>query len=525
MFGLLGDDTVALGAELTRLGIGFVAARHETHAVTMAEGYARVCGRVGVVINSRGPGFLNSLNALAAAANSRAPLLFLAGEAPTTVKATRQSDWKYVDQAAICELVGVRPLSPTRSGDVVPQLRSALAAAVHGAVAYLLASDLVDAQVGELPPADASPPTDPSPPLDQDIVTNVADVLQESWAASRPIIMAGRGALLSGAELHLRRLAELTGALLCTTMQARAMFRDDPYCVGVCGTASTPAASELIVGSDLMLTFGASLNKDTTLRGDLIQRSRVIQVDQDPAALGQFVEPAIAIEGDAAAVARALVAELESRDHQATGRRTDAVRATIASWVGKPLHPERSLPGLVDPRRALREIDRMLPEQRVVVIDGGHFMYWAFECLRVTRERGFLHPNSNWYSIGLGMGAAIGAAVAAPDHTTVLAIGDSGLMMSLGDLETAVRLSLPLLVVVCNDGAWGSEALILQTRNVSDTVARMSPPNLAGLADVMGAQSRMVDSVDSVLKLASEVNRVGRGPLLVDCRVNTAVPD
>lgn len=527
VFGLLGDETVMLGAEVSRLGIAFHRARHEGQAVTMAYGYAQASGRVGVAINSRGPGFTNSLTAMAAAAKARSHVLLIIGDYPTALEGSAEkarADWKYIDQAALCSLAGVRQIRPASAGSAAVATRAALGFAdKSGAVALTVPADLMteQAEPSNVWPTDPVPTGVPDIPRDE--IHLVADLLETGWAASRPVILAGKGALNSNAGPILRRLGELTGSLMATTMQARSLFAGDPFAIGVCGASSTSLAAELISRADCLLVFGATLNNDTTYKRTLFPRARVVHVDCDPDALGVFVQPDVAIVGDAAEVAAELVAELGRRGHETVGYRTLEVKTRIGEDDPNAGIRDESSAGRVDPRTLMIELDRLLPKRRTLAFDAGHFMYWSFAYLHVDRPGDFIQPNSNWYSIGLGLGAAIGAAVARPDQTTVLNIGDAGLMMSLGDLDTAIRHRLPILVIVSNDESWGSEVRILQTQGLVDDVARVSCPPFAALAQAMGAEAETIASLPDLRAVQDRLQRVGRGPLVLDCRIKSDV--
>jgi len=308
-------------------------------------------------------------------------------------------------------------------------------------------------------------------------------------------------------------------------MQARSLFAGDPYCIGVCGESSTPLASELIADSDCLLVFGAALNDYTTYKRTLFRNARVIQIDDDADSLGVFVEPDLAVVGNAFTTALALVTELERRTHSAIGYRTPEIHERILADDVAATVRDQSLPGLIDPRMLMIELNRLLPRERIVALDGGNFMGRSLVFLDVEDPDDFVQLNSNWPSIGLGMGTAIGAAIARPDRTTVLSTGDAGLMMALGDLETAIRHRLPILIVVSNDQAWGSEVVFLKSQGLPVDVAQVPTSSFAAIATSMGGAGRMITALDDVRALEGEVDRVGRGPLVLDCRINVDVPE
>jgi thiamine pyrophosphate-dependent acetolactate synthase large subunit-like protein len=358
-----------------------------------------------------------------------------------------------------------------------------------------------------------------TPPEDE--ISLVADLLAESWASRHPVILAGDGAVAAGALDELRRLGELTGSLMATTLMANSFFRGDDYNIGIVGTMSTPLGSELVSQADLILAFGASLNPYTTYRGDLLRRARVVQFDCSPQASGRYHAAEISVVGDARLAAAALVRELERRGHHAEGYRTPEVAGQIKNFRLDATVTDRGNSGRLDPRMVMIELDRILPAERTLVIDAGHHFEFAVTHIAVPDPHGFILPNE-YFSIGCGLATALGAAVARPDRLTVLDIGDGGLMMNLGDLDTAVRYGLPLVIVVLDDGGFGSEIHYLQVNGLPDATARYKNPSFAAVARGLGAKGISIESLDQMDQVRAAIQNL-TGPLVIDCKVTTDV--
>jgi thiamine pyrophosphate-dependent acetolactate synthase large subunit-like protein len=154
-------------------------------------------------------------------------------------------------------------------------------------------------------------------------------------------------------------------------------------------------------------------------------------------------------------------------------------------------------------------------------MDGGHFFGFPTQDIPVSEPSRYIFT-MDFGSIGLGLGAAVGAAVAHPDRVTVTAIGDGGLMMSLGELDTAVRYELPILIIVYNDAAYGAELHFLRMSGIDDREARFEVPALDRIARAMGAQGHAIRSIDDLTALAPELADI-KGPMLLDCRVTDRV--
>src|SRR4051794_3757761 len=258
VFGLMGSGTRAVTTAIVAAGGRFVSARHETGALCMADGYARVSGRLGVASVHQGPGLTNAITGLTEAAKSRTPLVLLAADTPA---AQLRSNFR-IDQDALVESVGAvseRVHSPaTAVADATRAVRTALVE--RRAVVLNLP---LDVQAAEVEPSE--PPAWPDlPPVRPASVQAVADLLAR---AERPALIGGRGAVLSGAGPALRRLAELSGAILATSAVANGLFAQDPFAVGISGGFATPTAQRLLAEADVIVAFGASLNAWTTRHG------------------------------------------------------------------------------------------------------------------------------------------------------------------------------------------------------------------------------------------------------------------
>ena len=533
IFGLLGDDTGPLVVATTERGIRYVFVRHENQAVAMADGYSRVTGRVGVATVTGGPGFSNAITAINTAhrGGSRVCVLIGTGSVAedelerTRIRTTPPANWlKYFPQSAMLGLLGISMVKPGNAASAGRETRFALDRARKGTVVLMLARDVLQ-ETASREGAVSATATEAIATVrqpDPEQIATVADLLQEAWAVNRPLILAGRGAVASGAASALRRLGELTGALLATTLHANASFHGDPYNLGICGTYSNPVASELIPQADCVLVFGAGLNSLTTYMNTLFPKAMIIQVDTDEAAFGRFVDVELGVQADTRVSAEMLVAELERRGHCVEGFRTAAVRDAIAGYRASDGIKDKSTSQLVDPRTLMIELDRALPPQRILCVDGGQQARVAIRYIRVERPENFVQA-SDAGAIGLGIGTAIGAAVGRPGELVVAAIGDASMMMSLGDLETAVRLRLPILVVVSNDEALGSEVNFLIEHGLDSEIAKTPSPSFAAIASAMGARAETVCSPGDLVVVERWLRERSSVPLVLDCRVNPEI--
>jgi thiamine pyrophosphate-dependent acetolactate synthase large subunit-like protein len=514
VFGVLGSGNFWITHALRAAGARYLAARHECGAVCMADGYARASGRLGVATVHQGPGLTNAITGIAEAAKARTPLLVLAAD---TSAAAVRSNFR-IEQDALVASVGAVPERIHSPDSALADLARAYRRATVDRRTVVLMLPL-DIQAAEIPAAStlpAAPPLPPPVPGDA-VVVEVADLLAR---ARRPVILGGRGAVVSGARASLERLGELIGAVLVTSANGNGLFSGNPYCVGIAGGFASPIARELLAEADLLISFGASLNMWTTRHHTLPgPDAGVIQVDVEPEAIGVHRPVTTGIVADAAETARLLVTELERRGHRGTGFRTDGLgeRITAGGWREQTHDPPSAEAG-IDPRALTMRLDDLLPRERTVAIDSGHFMGWPAMYLAVPDAAGFVF-NQSFQSIGLGLGAAIGAAVARPDRITLAALGDGGALMSLGDFETAARLRLKMLIVVYNDAAYGAEVHHFRPQGAAVDLVQFPDTDFAALGRAVGAGGITVRRADDLAPV-SDWLRGPRGSLVVDAKID-----
>ncbi|HSL38490.1 MAG TPA: thiamine pyrophosphate-binding protein, partial [Arthrobacter sp.] len=455
VFGVVGSGNFEVTNALRLAGVPYTAARHEGGAATMADAYSRMSGLVGVVSTHQGCGLSNAVTGIGEAAKSRTPLIVLAAD---TQAAAVRSNFK-IDQDALARSVGAvseRVHSPaTAVADTIRAFRTARNE--RRTVVLNLPLDVQSApaaaQAAAARPAAAADPQPVRPAAAS--VRRLAHLIS---AAERPVFVAGRGGRNARGELL--ALAAHAGALVATSAVANGLFHDEDFALGISGGFSSPLSAELIRGADLIIGWGCALNMWTMRHGHLISDGTVVvQVDVEDAALGANRSIDLGVVGDSALTAADALAELLTlQPVPAEKYRTAENAAAIAgsSRWNNVATPDLSGGGRIDPRVLSRELDTILPADRIVSIDSGNFMGYPSTYLKVPDEFGFCFTQA-FQSIGLGLYTAIGAALARPDRLPVLGAGDGGFLMGISELETAVRLELPMVCIIYNDAGYGAE--------------------------------------------------------------------
>jgi len=522
-FGVVGSGNFHLTNALRAQGVGFVAARHEMGAATMADAHARISRTPTVVTLHQGCGLTNAMTGLTEAAKSGSPVLVLAAEATN-----RHSNF-WVDQAGLATAVGATSVRIDDPATAVVDIAAAVDRAVVDREAVVVNLPLsVQQQVVAPGHRDLPAPREPLDrrPADQDVAA-LADLVR---AARRPVFVAGRGARERGTGPLLAALGAASGALLATSAVASGLFHDDAWSLGISGGFSSPLAASLIADADLLVGWGCTLNMWTMRHGALVGAdTTVVQVDDRADALGAQRDLDLGVHGGVAETATAVRAALATEPRDGPGYRDDDIAQRLAGGVRWRDHdvPDRSTADRIDPRALLMALDDLLPAERIVGVDSGNFMGHPSVYLDVPDEDGFCFTQA-FQSIGLGLATTIGCAIARPDRLAVAALGDGGALMGIAELETVARLAIPMVVVVHNDAAYGAEVHHFGPDGDDLSTVEFPDPDLAAIARGFGLEAIIVRTVDDLAPLADWVAdwRAGtpRPAVLVDAKVLTDHP-
>jgi thiamine pyrophosphate-dependent acetolactate synthase large subunit-like protein len=511
VFALMGNGNAYVLDALAATDVTVTAVRHEAATVASADAYQRITGHLAVATTTYGAGFTNAVTALAEAALARTPLLLLVGDAPTTGR--RPFD---IDQAAVvagtgAHLVVLDADAPGRA--VVDAAAHAVAHQVPVVVA--LPVDLATTTVADptVPPLAAAVPG----AVDAAALDAVAAQLAE---AKRPLVLAGRGS--RGPAQAAGTLADRLGALTATTAPARGLFDGRPYDLGVCGGFAAPEAAALIHEADVVLVLGASLNQFTTaLGGAFAADAAVIQVDVRPDPGSAHVTTTV--RGDVGVVLDGLLDRLRgAAPAEPWSGAAEVARAGdlhLRRDPGDTVAPD----GRLDPRSVFARLEELLPRERQIVLDGGHFIGWANTYLSVHQPDAMLLVGTAFQSIGLGLPSAPGALAARPDVTTLVVLGDGGGLMGIADLETVVRCASSALVLVVNDAVYGAEVHQYGSRGLDQSLMRVGEVDFAAVGRALGARGAVVERLADLDQVARWLAEGARGVFVADVRVSPEI--
>ena len=518
VFSLLGEATMHVVSHLADQGVRVVDCRHEGAAMAMADGYSRATGKPVLCAVTTGPALGHTFVPLSSAAKTRSSVVVLTGLRLLDNLEDRQR----MDHQGIARLAGAnyRPLYDP--DNAVDRVREAVDLARYEGKPVIL--DVAEeVQVQEFPwdlderpaPAWRKPQRIHADPA---VLDAAVKMLRES---ERPVIVAGAGALHSGARDELIALGEDCGALLSTSLDAKGMFDGDPFNAGIAGLYSSDSVMERFATADCVLSFGASLNSFTLAKGYLFPIAEIIQVDvAAPRPMGSGQDADCYVQADALVAARAIRAGLATAGGNAGAGFRDAETSAALRQPIDPVEIEVG-PDELDPRQVCAELDAFLPDSCGFATGlSGHF--WSFTALHMTRRRHPMLSSTYVGAIGYGVPVGIGAALAEPERPLVVFEGDGSLMINIHALETAARHGVRVLVVVMNNEALAAEYYKMDLKGLNHELSAAPGLDIAGVAAALGCQATTATTMEEVKSFASKFLE-GDGPYVLDARISRDV--
>jgi thiamine pyrophosphate-dependent acetolactate synthase large subunit-like protein len=510
MFGLVGDANLFLANHFVKAcGGTLVPAVHEGGAVLMAQAYAQVTGEVGVATVTQGPGLTNCVTALREGVVARRPMILLCGDTPVTASFHPQN----IDQREIVKATaaGFEQVQSPETGSRNVASAFYRARKERRPIVVNIPSEFMWAEVRHetvVLPAPQMSAVVTEGPAHEEAIGMIA-------SAKRPLILAGAGAV--SAKDKLIALAERLDAPLATTLKGTGLFRGHRNNIGYFGSLSTAPAYDVIAAADCVIAFGAWLHIFTTDRGALLKGKRVILVNNSPSDIGVFYHPDVVLVADAGQTADNILHWLDEAEISPSGFASELPSDDIS--VHPKGDPEKSTEGYINFEYALDRLNDTLPEDRIMLTDGGRFITEVWCRISVPDPKSF-HMSDNFAAIGQGMQQAVGAAHGDPTRPVVLFTGDGGFMMGgVNEFNTAVRTKRDLIVIICNDSAYGAEHVQMLDRGMDPSLTEFNWPSFAEIARSLGGEGVEVTSPEE-LEGAIEAIRARKGPIVVELKLD-----
>ena len=491
VFGIPGEENIRLIEALAKSSIEYVLTRHEQGASFMAEVYGRLTGKAGVCSATLGPGAINLLLGVADATTNSTPVVALSAQVgmARSFKESHQG----VDLVPMFAPVTKWSALTATPGSVPEMIRKAfkLAQAERpGAVYLAVPEDVEDAPAPEgAEPLRVNIPRADDPSAEQ--VRRAAQILRE---ARNPVVLAGHGAARAEASAALIRFAQALNIPVATTFHGKGVFPDDhPLALGTVGFMRHDYVNFGFDTADVIVAVGYELQEFNPVRINPSGDTKIIHVHRFPAEVDAHYDVAVGLTADISHSLDALSAAVWRTSAPATGG--ERIRGLLADELA---HGQADGRFPLAPARIVADTRAALGREDIVLVDTGALKMW------MARLYPTYAPNTCLISNGLSTMAwtvpgAIGAKIARPDSKVLVATGDGAFLMNSQEIETALRLGLPMVILVWVDDAYGliSWKMDLEIGHNVDT--RFGNPDFVAYAESFGARGYRISSADELL--------------------------
>lgn len=486
IFGIPGEENADFIMAIEAAGMRFVLTRHEQGAAFMADVYGRLTGRASVCMGTLGPGASNLITGVADANMDRAPMVVITGQA--------DSQRQHKESHQNMDVVGMfRPVTkwatPVLNPDNVPEIvRKAFKLATTekpGACHIELAEDIA-AQEAKGAPLPVRKLRRPGP--DDKIVDEAWELIRN---AKRPVILAGNGAIRKRASTQLRAFAEATGiGTICTFMGKGAVDMDAPYCLFTIGLQAKDLIACAIDASDLVISIGYDLVEYHPHLWNPDKDKRIVHLDFEPAEIDEHYHPEVELVGDIAHTLW-MFNERAARDEPSwdLDQHRTIREEMLADFAA---HADDDTEGAIRPQKALWDVRQALGPHDILLSDVGAHKMWIARYYQCHEPNTCLISNG-YCTMGFALPGSMGAQLAFPDRKVLSISGDGGFLMNVQEMETAVRLNLPIVAMVWEDGEYGLISWKQRGHFGTNTDLSFGNPDWVKLAESFGWEAERVE--------------------------------
>lgn len=507
VFGYPGGAVLDIYDAIYRDGtINHIITAHEQGAAHAADGYARSTGKTGVVIATSGPGATNLVTGIATAFMDSVPIVAVTGN--VGINFLGRDSFQEIDITGITMPVTKHNFIVKNADELADTVREAFEIANSGRKGPVLIDILKNVQITEAEYNKQTPALPKRKPVPESAVAEAAQAISRS---ERPVVLVGGGAIASGADKELLALAEKLQAPVVSTLMGLGAFpASHPLFMGMTGMHGTHAAAKCVLQSDCIFAIGTRFSDRVALNRDKFAADKtVIQIDIDAAEIDKNVTATHSILGDIKEALKTLLPLLKESKTRAFAETAKAYKANEQTEKGTAEFGEK----------IIAEAANIAEGKAVVVTDVGQHQMWTAQRFPIENPRMFC-TSGGLGTMGFGLGAAIGAAVATGKHV-VLVTGDGSFNMNLNELSTAVTQNLPITILLMNNRALGMvrqwQKLFYGSRFSQTVVNKKTDYKL--LAESFGAKGLVLEKEEDIGRVLREALSTP-SPVLVDCRIS-----
>ncbi len=503
--------------------IEHILVRHEQGAVHMADGYARVSGKPGVVLVTSGPGATNTVTGIATAYMDSIPMVVFTGQVPTALIGN--------DAFQEADIVGItRPCTKHNYlvkdiKDLTKIIKEAFYIATTGRPGPVLVDIPKDIFTGttvfNYPDKVSIPSYQPTYKGHPGQVKKALDFILKS---KRPVVYAGGGVLLSDASKELTKFSEKLGLPTTTTLMGLGGFPGThPLHMGMLGMHGTYAANMAVTDTDCLIAIGSRFDDRVTGKiAEFAPYAGVVHIDIDPTSISKNVKVDIPIVGDVKKVLKEMITALPK------AAELKKFRKGISEWSGEiqkwstehSLTYDRSGKGNIKPQYVIEKLYELTKGDAIITTEVGQNQMWAAQFYKFDKPRTFL-TSGGLGTMGYGLPAAIGAQIAFPRKTVIDIAGDGSIQMNIQEIATAVQYRLPVIVAILNNMVLGMVRQwqeLFYDKRYSHTCMSVAP-DFVKLAESYGAAGFKVTEQEDVEKVIKSALKIKDRPIIIDFRV------
>ena len=512
IFGIPGEENLDVMQALRNSSIQFITTRHEQGAAFMADVYGRLTGKAGVCLSTLGPGATNLVTGVADANSDGAPLVAITGQVDTN--RMHITSHQFLDLVQMFTPITKRSKQIVRPDSINEIVRIAFKYAESekpGAAHIDLPNDIAKLPVPEDPNVMPMRHT----AVHQEL-TDVADVEKAAgliFQAEHPVILAGHSAVRAHAAEALTKFAEQLKIPVINTMMAKGIIpMDNQYSMGTMGIPQRDFQNVMLDNSDLVIAVGYDIVEFSPSKWNRTQNHKIIHLDVRPAHIHSLYQPQVQVVGDISDSLEKIAVRCHRENEPELFFRLKELMledySAAESDDGFPIKPQR----------VLHDIRQVLGREDILISDVGAHKMW------IGRQYNCYHPNtciiSNGFaSMGISVPGAIAAKLIYPEKKVLAVSGDGGFMMNCQEMETALRIGVPIVVMIFNDSGYGLIRWKQEDHFGSSCFTDFTNPDFVKFAESMGAKGYRIQSAEEIIPVLEDAFSQNV-PCIIDCPID-----
>ena len=512
IFGIPGEENLDVMQALRNSSIQFITTRHEQGAAFMADVYGRLTGKAGVCLSTLGPGATNLVTGVADANSDGAPLVAITGQVDTN--RMHITSHQFLDLVQMFTPITKRSKQIVRPDSINEIVRIAFKYAESekpGAAHIDLPNDIAKLPVPEDPNVMPMRHT----AVHQEL-TGVADVEKAAgliFQAEHPVILAGHSAVRAHAAEALTKFAEQLKIPVINTMMAKGIIpMDNRYSMGAMGIPQRDFQNVMLDNSDLVIAVGYDIVEFSPSKWNRTQNHKIIHLDVRPAHIHSLYQPQVQVVGDISDSLEKIAVRCHRENEPELFFRLKKLMledySAAESDDGFPIKPQR----------VLHDIRQVLGQEDILISDVGAHKMW------IGRQYNCYHPNtciiSNGFaSMGISVPGAIAAKLIYPEKKVLAVSGDGGFMMNCQEMETALRIGVPIVVMIFNDSGYGLIRWKQEDHFGSSCFTDFTNPDFVKFAESMGAKGYRIQSAEEIIPVLEDAFSQNV-PCIIDCPID-----